>query len=291
MDKPIEGLTQGAGREESRINQDFIDFLSKWSTPVLLVLAALAVAYWGWNQYKAMEVAKVNKATTAYTAATAGGNPNPDTLALVAREYDGVRSIGELASLDLADIYLLAVQRGLEPGAEYQPGETLPEGDKLTDERRASYLEKAGTLYAAVAEKTKSFVGKEELAVEAAFGLAAVAESNGDTDKAREHLNLAKEVAERGGFTVLAIAAERRIANLDNAMTVVLFDEGSLPPLPEIAPPPAPEIIPTETPALENPPLILSPAPAGPDDAADEGDDAGEGIFDGFGGGGDDGGG
>jgi len=295
MDKPIEGLTQGAGREESRINQDFIDFLSKWSTPVLLVLAALAVAYWGWNQYKAMQITKVNKATTAYTAATAGGNPNPDTLAIVAREYAGVRSVGELASLDLADVYLLAVQRGLEPGAEFEPGQTLPDGDKLTDERRAAYLDKAATLYASVAEKTKGIAGKEELAIEAAFGMAAVAESEGDNDAARKHLELARDAAERGGFTVLAIAAERRIANLENAMTLVLFDEGSLPPLPEIAPPPAPDVIPTETPVLENPPLLLDPTPTGPDDAAGEGDDAEDGIFDGFDGagadGGDDGGG
>jgi hypothetical protein len=281
MDKKIEGLTEGAGREESRINQDFIDFLSKWSTPVLLVMAALAVAYWGWNQYKAMQITKVNKATTAYTAATAGGNPNPDTLDMVAREYAGVRSVGELASLDLADIYLLAVQRGLEPGAEFEPGTQLPDGDKLTDERRASYLDKADMLYASVAESARSVAGKEELTIEAAFGLAAVAESRGDNDTARKHLELAKEAADKGGFTVLALAAEKRIADLDKMTTLVLFDEDALPPLPEITPPPAPEIIPTEAPILDNPPLFPGAGPviddvpaAGADDGAAVDDDA-----------------
>ena len=276
MDKKIEGLTEGAGREESRINQDFIDFLSKWSTPVLLVMAALAVAYWGWNQYKAMQVAKVNKASTAYDAAVAGGNPNPDTLAMVAREYDSVRSFGELASLDLADVYLLAVQRGLEPGAEYQPGQPLPEGDMLTEQRRASYLDKANTLYGSVAEKTKGVEGKEELTIEAAFGLAAVAESNGDNDTARTQLNLAKEAADKGGFTVLALAAEKRIANLDSVTALVLYDQDALPPLPEITPPPAPQTPATEAPVLDNPPLGLVPTlDDGADAAGEDNGDAG----------------
>ncbi len=243
MDERIKGIKEGAGREESRINEDLLEILQKWSTPALMVLAAIAVAYWGWNKYKQMQITKVNQATSAYTSATVGGPANPDTLANIANEFAGVRSFGLLAKLDLADVYLLAVQRGLAPGVEYTPDAQLAPGDVLDDAGRTMYLERAGKLYREVADATGSAPGKEPLAIEALFGLAAVAETSGDVDGARSHLDRAKALCDKVNYEALAIVAENRIHALGAGAAPTLFAADALPPLPEPEPilPPEPE--------------------------------------------------
>lgn len=233
MDERIKGIKEGAGREESRINEDLLEFLQKWSTPALMVLAALAVAYWGWNKYKQMQVAKVNQATSAYTSATVGGPANPDTLGNIAREYASVRSFGVLAKLDLADVYLLAVQRGLAPGVEYSPDANLAPGDVLDDAGRTMYLERAGKLYREVFDTAGSASGKEPLAIEALFGLAAVAETKGDVEGARTHLGKAKALCEKVNYEALAIVAEKRMKALGAGPMPTLYATDALPPLPQ----------------------------------------------------------
>ncbi|MCL4219748.1 MAG: tetratricopeptide repeat protein [Phycisphaerales bacterium] len=242
MDERIKGIKEGAGREESRINEDLLEFLQKWSTPALMVLAGIAVAYWGWNKYKQMQVAKVNQATSAYTSATVGGPANPDTLGNIAREYANVRSFGLLAKLDLADVYLLAVQRGLAPGVEYTPGAELAPGDVLDESGRAMYLERAGKLYREVFDATGSASGKEPLAIEALFGMAAVAETSGDFEGARTHLRKAKELCEKVNYEAAAIVAEKRMNAVGTGAAATLFAADALPPLPEPEP-----ILPPET--------------------------------------------
>lgn len=281
----IKGLTQGAGREESRINQDFIDFLSKWSTPFLVVLALCAVSYWGWNQYKARQVAKVNEAIADYVIASGGASPSPDTLERLGDEHEGVRSIGMLARLDAADLYLAAVQRGLEPGVEYTGPDSLGVGDALDETRRAAHLAKAASLYQSVLTAARAAPGKEQLAVEAAFGLAAVAESDGKIDEARRHLAEAEELAAKIGFTVLAEAARKRAAGLSDGPPPVLYAADALPALPEPAPLPEPTTpeVPVTAPGsiLDNPPLFPGApatddgAPAADEPAPAEGGDGG----------------
>lgn len=245
MDERIKGIKEGAGREESRINEDLLEFLQKWSTPALLVLAAVAVSYWGWNQYKQMQVAKVNKAAAAYTSATVGGAANPDTLSNIAEEFSGVRSFGLLAKLDLADVYLFAVQRGLAPGVEYDPNSQLAEGDLLDDAAQTMYLDRAKKLYQEVYDAAATVKGKEPLAIEAAFGLAAAAETADDLDGARTQLGKAKALADKIGYQALAIIADKRAASFaDAGPKPKLYAAAALPPLPEpepVAPPPGAE--------------------------------------------------
>ena len=45
LDRRTRQITEGAGLEESRLNQDFVEFLKKWSTPLLLVIVAAVAAY------------------------------------------------------------------------------------------------------------------------------------------------------------------------------------------------------------------------------------------------------
>jgi len=268
----IKGLTEGAGREESRINQDFIDFISKWSTPFLVVLAVLAVGYWGWNQYKAMQVAKVNEATAAYVQAIGGETVLPVRLEEIGKKYAGIRSIGLMANLDAADLHLQAVQRGLEPGVQFQGVESLGVGDTLDEDRRTTHLNEAERLYKSVLAETRSVRAKAQIALEAAFGLAAVAESRGNIDAAKGYLTDAEQIATKGGFNRLAEAARAKAAGMSDASAPPLADASALPALPEITPPPAPtqpDLPVSTTPSvLDNPPLLLSPA--GPADDGDQ---------------------
>lgn len=237
MDERIKDIKEGAGREESRINEDLLEFLQKWSTPALLVLAAVAVSYWGWNQFKQMQIAKVNKAAAAYTSATVGGAANPDTLSNIADEFGGVRSFGLLAKLDLADVYLFAVQRGLAPGVEYDPNAQLAEGDLLDDAAQTMYLDRAKKLYQEVYDAAWNVKGKEPLAIEAAFGLAAAAETVDDLDGASIQLGKATVLAEKIGYQALAIIANKRAASLaDAGAKPKLYAASALPPLPEPEP-------------------------------------------------------
>lgn len=281
MDDRIKELKEGAGREESRINEDFIEFLQKWSTPALLVLAAVAVAYWGWNQYKAMQVAKVNRATAAYTSATLEDAANPDTLGNIAEEFGGVRSFGLLARLDLADVYVFAVQRGLAPGVEYSADAELVEGDVLDEGARAMYLERATGLYQEVYDKASVVAGKEPLAIEAAFGLAAAAQMRDDPEGARTHLSNAGSLADKIGYEALSIVASRRAAKIAEAgPRKALYEAGALPPLPEpepVEPPALPDEGGLPAPEPETVPAGESSEGSGDVAPADEGDSSGGG--------------
>src|SRR3954466_11659733 len=45
MDQRQAQIRERAGLEESRLNQEFIEWLRKWGTPMLLAVALLSVAY------------------------------------------------------------------------------------------------------------------------------------------------------------------------------------------------------------------------------------------------------
>lgn len=277
MDDRIKDIKEGVGREESRLNQDFIDFLQKWSTPVLFVIAGLALAYWAWGQYGKMQIAKVNEATAEYTAAATDGNP--DRLAPVAEKYASVRSFGILAKLDMADAYLLSAQRGLVPGLVFMDAASLVDGDVLDDEARTTNLERARRLYQEVLDTAgKAGSGKELLGIEAAFGLAAVAESLDDGDSATRALERALTLAEGAGFADLARAASARMESLNTGTPrQSLFSPTLLPPLPQ---PPKPELVipPLEgeggTPEIEADPPADDLPPAD-DDSSPTADDPG----------------
>ena len=113
MDDRQAQIRERAGLEESRLNVEFIEWLRKWGSPLLLI-AALAGAAWvvrerlqrGHNE-------KVDRAFTEFEAAAGTDNPSPDALLAVATEFAGVRAVPTLAKLEAADAYLDGVRRGV----------------------------------------------------------------------------------------------------------------------------------------------------------------------------------
>ena len=263
MDDRTSQIREGAGLDESRINQDFIDLMRKWSSPALFVIAGIVLAYWGYGQLQKRANAKVNRAFEEVASAVdyTVASPSPVTLRAIREQYGDIRGIAPMSALREADVYLNAAVRGIAPGAEPQLDENnvstgvYAEEDLLSDEDRAKMLDDAGRLYREVAGMTKE---GEDWAIHhlgAQFGLAAVAESKGDAEGAKAAYTKAKEIAESEGFKLWSEIADERLATVDQMIVPVeLVSKEALPKAPE----PVVET-PAETPTVE--------APAGEGDA------------------------
>jgi hypothetical protein len=105
-DRRLAEIREGAGLQEARLNVEFIEFLRKWSTPLLLVLAALAVGYFLWNKQKEARAARVDEAYSQLNQSRETASPSPDALRRIAEDYKNVVGVHLLAKLTAADEYL-----------------------------------------------------------------------------------------------------------------------------------------------------------------------------------------
>ncbi len=235
MDERQTQIRQGAGLEESRINTEFIDFLNKWSSPVLIVIGLIGLGWFGLNYLERTRQARLNNAFASYEGAVAGGTPSPASLRNIAGEYAGVGSVGELALLRTVDLYLRAAIAGVEPGAEIDPATGLPanESDRLDDERTRSYLSQARDLSRQVVQTVERKEGAELLLIQALMRLGAAEEGLGQVEQARASYARAGEAAKAAGFAELATVADRKVAMAERAAAgVTLPSRTALPELP-----------------------------------------------------------
>lgn len=256
-------IKEGAGLEDSKINQEFVEFIRKWSTPVLLIAAAVAVGYFLYNKRVEARQAHVDRAFAQYNESSGTFSPSPDALRRIAEDFDDVKGVSIMARTAAADEYLRAVQRGIRPGSPLNQltGEPENEEDFLNDEDRDRLLAEAESLYREVWNETE---GNAALAIHtlgALYGLAAVAESRLDLDAARNTLDQARALAEDRGFIEHVALASRRIEALPRLARV------SLPNKADIPLPPEPEPEETEVPETDT-----TVGPALPDDATDAGE-------------------
>lgn len=277
-DNRLNQITEGAGLQESRLNVEFIEFIRKWSTPVLLVLAVLAVGYFLWNKQKEIKAARLDEAFEQYNLSTETMSPSPDALRQIAEDYSGVTGVRLLAQLAAADEYLRAVKRGVKPGAVLnQQGIAENPEDLMTDEDRERFLAEAEALY----EQVHAAAAEEpELALHtlsALYGIAAVAESRGDLEGAKNVLDQAHNLAINHGFVEHAARTQERLDALPQRATpVALHHKADLPEIPALQPAqvelPA-ELDPADT--LVGPQLPETEGTQPPADAETQTDDAG----------------
>ncbi len=268
-------IVEGAGLEESRVNREFIDFLQKWSSPVLFVLAALFLGWWLWTRHVEKQAERRGDAFRELDALRVAGNASPDSLRGIAEEYSDVKGVPEQARLAAADEYMRAVRRGIFPGSELNPDGTLQfEDDAMSEDDRVRFLGEARALYAEV-ETSARKQGMDLLRFNALSGLAAVAESTGDAEVAREYLEDLASAADAASFDLIAEGARRRLASLGGGVvaTPTLYAVADLPPDPD-APPPPPEV--TDDGAAADGASTEEPAQAG-DATNPEGEEGAEG--------------
>lgn len=278
MDERQAQIRERAGLEESLLNQDFIEWLRKWGTPILMAAAVVAVGYTLYTRYETNRNAKIDKAFAEYEQARSGVTASPDALMAVANEYEGVRAVSMLSRLAAADAYLDAVRRSMKIGAEIKvddltrapTGELVKPEDALTAEDRESYLAKAGELYQRVYDAAGKDAGNILTRVNAMYGLAAVAESREQWDAAKDWYQKISSLTEGTTYAAQGKIAQSRLAGLDALK--------SMPPVPTKAsvpqkpvPPPAPAASPGLTPLPPATEPAKEPAPAAepPKPAAD----------------------
>lgn len=263
MDPRQAQIRERAGLEESRLNQDFIEALRKWSTPVLLVMAVAAGGYVAYTKYTKAQVEKRDTAFTEFEAANSSSAPSPESLKRVAEDYSSVGAVPVLAKMRAADAYMDSVRSGLRPGAKVNASGALekPE-DAITDEERKGFLQSAEALYGEVAQATANNVTQLPFRVGAMFGLAAVAESRQDYDGAKAKYEDVVKATENTQFKMHADVAKSRITKLEELKKLPkLYSDAELPAdptVPKVQPMPiVPEVVPA--------PVQVEPAgPAGP---------------------------
>lgn len=234
MDDRQTKIREGAGLEDSRINQEFIDFLNKWSTPVCLVLLVAAGVYWGMNYLERQRVAKIDQAFSEYEAVIADGNPSPNSLKSIASANEGTQSIAELARLREVDLYLGAYTLGLEPGAQIDPvTQTVTnEEDILSEERRNQFLTFAESTAKQVLASTEGDENKAVFTMQALSRLASVEESRDQFDAARSYYERLGSIAESEKYPSIKSFAEKRIEELESLKSIgALPSQDQIPPL------------------------------------------------------------
>ncbi len=275
MDERQQQIRERAGLEESRLNQDFIDFLQKWGSPLLMVVALVALGYVGWQKYQKREDEKVGAAFAALEAARSGANPSPDTLISVADEWKGRGAVPLLARREAADIYLDCAARGIKPGTTVNNDGTLANADDevKTPEEREELLKQAESSYQWIVDQTRNDDDKSPHTMAGLYGLAAVAETRGDWDKAKGYYDQVIAIAEHKGFANhVAVAKKRRDSLGELAKAEPVPYKAQVPPgieqpkpevptlTPSAAPPPGATVVPVPAPTPAPQPAGTAPA-------------------------------
>ncbi|MFG0258810.1 MAG: hypothetical protein ACF8LK_00545 [Phycisphaerales bacterium JB041] len=239
-DNRLGQIKEGAGLEDSKINQEFVDFIRKWSTPILLIAAAAALGYFLYNKRIEARQAHVDEAFAQYNQSANTFSPSPDALRRIAEDFDDVKGVSIMARLSAADEYLRSVQRGIRPGSPLDPstGEPENEEDFLTPdgEDRTRLLDEAESLYREVWNETQNNPAMAIHTLSALYGLAAVSESRPDLTAAKNTLDQAMALAEERGFVEHVALTRQRIDNLPRLTRVTLPRKADLPVPPEPEP-------------------------------------------------------
>lgn len=261
MDDRQRQIREGAGLAESRLNEEFIEFLQKWSMPLLVVIAALAVGYTVFGKVQKARNEKVDLAFQELDAAASTANPNPESLQRIAEEYSGVRAVPIQARLAAADALLKTVRSGIKPGAQLNRDATLASpDDALTEKDRDSALSRARDLYQQVYDESATNQAQRPFTISALYGLASVAECRKELDGARAHYEKIISLCDKTAFALHAAIARERTESLEKLRTdVKLYSMKDIVPIPQpagaSAPAPSPTPAPTPAPAP-------APAPA-----------------------------
>lgn len=239
-DNRLGQIKEGAGLEDSKINQEFVDFIRKWSTPILLIAAAAALGYFLYNKRIEARQAHIDEAFAQYNQSANTFSPSPDALRRIAEDFDDVKGVSIMARLSAADEYLRSVQRGIRPGSPLDPatGEPENEEDFLTPdgEDRVRLLDEAEALYREVWNETQKNPAMAIHTLSALYGLAAVSESRPDLDAAKNTLDQAMALAEERGFVEHVALTRQRIDNLPRLTRITLPKKADLPVPPEPEP-------------------------------------------------------
>jgi hypothetical protein len=194
---------------EGRINQDFVDWLKTKGTTYLLFAVILLLAYAGYVRWNHHRHSYHRSAWADLNAAAL-----PSSFEDVAEKYSDVGSVSHLARLKAAGELMRAIQSGDTLGGDAQ------NQTPLTPETRNEYLDRADSFYQKVASADDKSDGMALFVHSALTGRAAVAESKGQIDQAKQFYS---QAAERVAtlYPALAEQARERASNVDRHVAEV----------------------------------------------------------------------
>lgn len=224
MDRERLKQVQRTDMTESRVNEDFLDWLkNKGPTWLLIVLVAFTV-YLGLVRWRTSQHVQQVQAWRALDEAQASAFPA--SLESVASDYPHTDAVAVVARISAAQILMESVLTNTAPGAQVDE-----ETQALPPEDRELYLNRADRLFQEVIAADDGSFGMTLHAVNALNGRAAVAEARGDADAAEQHYLAAAKRAEEY-YPYLAQQARERAEG--GAVTVIELphDEQVLTPAP-----------------------------------------------------------
>jgi hypothetical protein len=222
---------------ESRINQDFLDWLKTSGVTYLLVLMLALCAYLFYVRWSQSRHNYTSEAWTALNDAKM-----PLSYEEVATQYADVDAVAQLAHLRAAEIWMEGVYAGrtidttpepvtpvgVDPNDPTAPPKPADQGVPMTDADRQDYLQKADRLFEKVIAADDKSQGMALLVSKALCGRAAVAESTGKADEAKGFYEQAAARVE-GIYPQLAEIARKRAESVSaDAAPVVLPTESEL---------------------------------------------------------------
>lgn len=259
MDERQQKVEVGAGLQDSRLNQEFINWLRKWGNRILTVVLVIVAAYAGKMYWDRLQDQWVDNAFADWdsTRSFENGAVQGSYLALldVASAHQGQAAVPELARLDAAAVCLRTAMIGAEGSGE--------EAEDLSDAEINEYIDKAEATYREVLTATESDPRKVILAQAARQGVVSALLSRGGDDdfaEAESLLNRIIEVAESTG-------------GLDDQIVMSRELLASLPTLREPIPAVSEDQLPRSATNLPPEPIEV-PGVLPPDEGVTEGEDA-----------------
>ncbi len=237
MDDRQQNIEVGAGLQESRINQELLDWLNKWGSWILTGVLIVVLAYLGYIKYQEYQANQRDTAFAAYMTARGIISPagvlngSPDNLLTLADEKTGIGAVSNLARLDAAEIYLGWARLGLATGAISDANLQPAPADILSAEQEADLFTRAYDLFKRVAADTSANDAQSLLHLKAQWGMAASSVSLDEFDRAAQEYESARAFAETLGMPDLVASAERSISKIENWKTpLAVYPESELPP-------------------------------------------------------------
>lgn len=226
MDERQTQVVSGAGLQESRINTEFVEFLSKWGPRVLYVLLAVVLAFLGLQQWERHKIRLNDQAFADYEAQVA--SRSPDLLLKVAEDHAGNHAVWSLATRDAANLIMDAAIIGTKPGAD--PLAPQPT-DVLTAEERSGMFQQAEKLYKDIIAKNPGGEGQLIYAEQARWGLTSAQLSLGKTAEGEKTLEDFIAAADKGKLDDLAAFGRARLTSFRDVKEIPeILVKADLPP-------------------------------------------------------------
>jgi predicted negative regulator of RcsB-dependent stress response len=229
MEERHKQIKEGAGRDESGLNREFIEMMEKWGFPLVLGLALIAGGYAAYNWYTRKADERNDAAYADLDTAAVSGNPTQ--LERVAGDHGKSTAVPIEAHIFAAEIHMEAARTGVPIGEKLDKDNKLPEGKSfLTDEQKKAELGKAEEQFKAALAMTNDSFGQTDSAIGALTGLASIAEDRGELDKAKDFYQQAVAKAKSQKIDALVPILQKRINTLDSLKAPIkLYAAADLP--------------------------------------------------------------